>query len=220
MSKKILIVEDDPALSRLLQINLEHEGFETECLADGSLVPERARDYGPDLVLLDLMLPGLDGFKLLEALGQGRHAPMVVLTARGQRADKLRGLRLGADDYVTKPFDLEELIARIHAVLRRSNPDTQRFTLGDLVIDFAARSAMRHGAPVHLTDLEFALLQYLAERCSRIVNRNELLRAVWGYGETPMTRSVDNTVARLRKKIELNEHELYILTPCGGTATS
>jgi len=216
MTKKILVVEDDPTLSRLLQINLKHEGFEVECIADGRLVPARAQEYGPDLVLLDLMLPGLDGFQLLEALGQGRYAPMVVLSARSQRADKLRGLRLGADDYVTKPFDLEELIARIHAVLRRSNPDTERLAIGDVIVDFAARTAIRHGTPVHLTGLEFALLQYLSERHSRIVNRDELLRAVWGYGETPMTRSVDNAVARLRKKIEPNEHQpRYIHTVRG-----
>jgi DNA-binding response OmpR family regulator len=225
MAKRILVVEDDPALSRLLQINLVHEGFEVDCVADGGLAPGRARDFGPDLVLLDLMLPGLDGFKLLEALGRGRHAPMIVLTARGQRSDKLRGLRLGADDYVIKPFDLEELIARIHAVLRRSSPDLERLALGDVVIDFVARTAMRQGASVHLTDLELDLLRYLAQRRSRVVDRNELLRAVWGYGDTPMTRSVDNTVARLRKKIEPDEgdprylHTIrgqgYLLTPDG-----
>ncbi len=224
MSKKILVVEDDAALSRLLKINLVYEGFEVECVDDGDRVPARARDFGPDLILLDLMLPGLDGFELLEAMGQGQ-APIIVLTARGQRADKLNGLRLGADDYVTKPFDLEELIARIHAVLRRSKPAHGRIALGDVVIDFAARSATRNGVPVHLTDLEFDLLRYLAERRSRVVYRTELLRAVWGYSDTPMTRSVDNTVARLRKKIEPDDGEPryihtvrghgYVLTPDG-----
>jgi DNA-binding response OmpR family regulator len=230
MGKKILIVEDDAALSRLLRINLVHEGFDVECVDDGGLVPTRARDFGPDLVLLDLMLPGLDGFKLLEVLGQGRHAPMIVLTARGQKSDKLRGLRLGADDYVTKPFELEELIARIHAVLRRSSPELQRLALGDVVIDFTARSAMRDGTSLHLTDLEFDLLRYLSERSSRVVNRDELLRAVWGYSDTPLTRSVDNTVARLRRKIESDHGEPrylhtvrghgYVLTPDGALPPS
>jgi two-component system OmpR family response regulator len=225
MRKRILVVEDDAALSRLLRINLAHEGFDVECVDDGSLVPGRARDFAPDLVLLDLTLPGLDGFKLLEVLGQGRHAPMIVLTARGQRSDKLRGLRLGADDYVTKPFDLEELIARIHAVLRRASPELERLTLGDVVIDFTARSAVRRGSSLRLTDLEFDLLWYLAERRCRIVNRDELLRAVWRYSDMPVTRSVDNTVARLRRKIEPGEGEPrylhtvrgqgYILTPDG-----
>jgi two-component system phosphate regulon response regulator PhoB len=225
MPKRILLVEDDAALSTLLRINLVHEGFEVECVADGGLAPARARAFCPDLILLDLMLPGLDGFKLLETLGQGRRAPMIVLSVRGQRADKLRGFRLGADDYVTKPFDRPELIARIHAILRRSSPEHQRLELGDVVIDFAARSGTRHGVPIHFTDLEFELLRYLAERRSRVVYRDELLRAVWGYGETPLTRSVDNTVARLRRKIEPHNgpsryiHTVrghgYVLTPDG-----
>jgi len=225
MGKRILIVEDDAALSRLLRINLVHEGFDVECVEDGALVPGRAREFGPDLVLLDLMLPNLDGFKLLEVLGHHRHASMIVLSARGQRADKLRGLRLGADDYVTKPFDLEELIARIHAVLRRASPELEGLALGDVVIDFTSRSATRDGSSLHLTDLEFDLLWYLAERCGRIVSRDELLRSVWRYSDTPVTRSVDNTVARLRRKIEPGEGEPryihtvrgqgYILTPGG-----
>jgi DNA-binding response OmpR family regulator len=225
MTKRILVAEDDPALSRLLRINLVHEGFDVECIDDGSLVPGRARDFGPDLVLLDLTLPGLNGFQLLEVLGRGRHAPIIVLTARGQRADKLRGLRLGADDYVTKPFDLEELIARIHAVLKRSSPEPERLALGDVIIDFTLRSATRDGLSLRLTDLEFDLLSYLAERRCRIVNRDELLRAVWRYSDTPVTRSVDNTVARLRRKIEPDDGEPryihtvrgqgYLLTPDG-----
>lgn len=227
-AKRILVVEDDAALSRLLRINLVYEGFEVECVADGGLAPGRAREFAPDLVLLDVMLPGLDGFKLLEALGQGRRAPMIVLSVLAQRADKLRGLRLGADDYVTKPFDLQELIARIHAVLRRSSPELDQLALGEVVIDFASRHATRHGTSVHLTDLEFDLLRYLAERRGRVVYRDELLRSVWGYGDMPMTRSVDNTVARLRRKIEPDDGEPryihtvrghgYVLTPDGQMA--
>ena len=225
MPKRILVIEDDAALSSLLRINLVYEGFEVECVNDGGRAPGRVREFGPDLILLDLMLPGLDGFRLLEALGPDRHAPVIVLTVLGQRADKLRGFSLGVDDYVTKPFDVEELIARIHAVLRRSSPELERLALGDVVIDFAARNATCHGAPVHLTDLEFDLLRYLADRRSRVVYRDELLRTVWGYPDTPITRSVDNTVARLRKKIEPDDGEPryihtvrghgYVLTPDG-----
>ena len=225
MGKKILVIEDDAAISSLLRINLVYEGFEVECINDGSRAPARVREFGADLILLDLMLPGQDGFRLLEALGPDRHAPVIVLTVLGQRSDKLRGFSLGVDDYVTKPFDLEELIARIHAVLRRSSPELERVSLGNVTIDFAARSATCQGAPVHLTDLEFDLLRYLAERRSRIVYRDELLRAVWGYPDTPITRSIDNTVARLRRKIEPGEgdpryiHTVrghgYVLTPDG-----
>jgi DNA-binding response OmpR family regulator len=215
MGKRILVVEDDAALARLLRINLVYEGFEVECVADGSLARARAREFTPDLVLLDLMLPGVSGFDLIEGLRQGGHTPMIVLTALGQKADKLRGLRLGADDYVTKPFDLEELLARIRAVLRRATPDRECLVLGDVVIDFTARSATRNGVPVHLTQREFDLLHYLAERRSRVVYRDELLRAVWGYPEAPMTRSVDNAVARLRKKIEPDGEPRFIHTVRG-----
>ncbi len=202
MKKRILVVEDDAALSRVLRDNLVFEGYDVECLANGNLVPERARQFAPDLVLLDIMLPGRDGFSLFGVLRQRGQTPIIVLTARGQKADKLRGLNLGADDYLTKPFDLEELLARIHAVLRRSGPSLERLTLGDFIVDFRTRAASRAGQPLHLTYRELELLRYLAERPSRVVLRDELLREVWGYPDAPVTRSVDNAVGRLRKKIE------------------
>jgi DNA-binding response OmpR family regulator len=125
-----------------------------------------------------------------------------VLTARGQKADKLKGLKLGADDYVTKPFDLEELLARVQAVLRRTSPSADRLVLGDVTVNFGERVATRGGQPLHLTHREFEVLRYLFDRRTRIVYRDELLREVWGYPDAPTTRSVDHAIARLRKKVE------------------
>ena len=203
MKKRILIVEDDAPLARVLGDNLVFEGFDVECVGDGNVAVQCARDRPPDLVILDVMLPGRDGFELVGLLRRGSQTPpIIMLTARAQKADKLKGLNLGADDYVTKPFDLDELLARVNAVLRRASPGITRVVLGDVTIDFQALQATSARGPVRLTHLEFELLRYLAERQSRVVHRSELLREVWGYPDMPNTRSVDNAVARLRKKIE------------------
>lgn len=202
MSETILVVEDDAVLSRVLRDNLAFEGFAVECVAQGGHAVEQARRLGPDLILLDITLPDCDGFELFELLRQAGPTPIIVLTARGQKADKLRGLRLGADDYVTKPFDLEELLARIRAVLRRARPAAERLVLGEIVVDFAARTARKAGRDLRLTDRELEILRYLWEHRSRIVHRSELLRGVWGYPDEPLTRSVDHAIARLRRKIE------------------
>ncbi len=143
MAKRVLIVEDDGALSRVLCDNLVFEGFEVRCVADGDAAPGAAKEFAPDLVILDVMLPGRDGFELVGTLREGGRTPIIMLTARSQKADKLKGLNLGADDYVTKPFDLEELLARVQAVLRRASPGVERLTLGDVVVDFVARQATR-----------------------------------------------------------------------------
>jgi DNA-binding response OmpR family regulator len=202
MQKRILVVEDDEALGWMLCDNLAFEGFNVRRAADGNLALSVAREFAPDLVILDVMLPDRDGFELVGLLRQGGPVPIIMLTARGQKADKLKGLKLGADDYVTKPFDVEELMARVHTVLRRSSPDVPELVLGRVTIDFQAMTA-RHGRDeVHFTHREFKLLQYLAERHGRVVSRHELLREVWGYPDMPTTRLVDNAVARLRKKIE------------------
>jgi len=202
MNKRILVVEDDAALARVLCDNLAFEGFDVRCVGDGNLVLNVARDFAPDLVLLDIMLPGRDGFELIGLLRQGGRVPIIMLTARGQKADKLKGLKLGADDYVTKPFDIEELMARVHNVLRRSSPEVAQLVLGKVTIDFRSIT-VRHGRDeIHLTHREFELLRYLAERRGRVVSRHELLREVWGYPDSPMTRSVDNAISRLRRKIE------------------
>ncbi len=217
MTKRILIVEDDDALARLLSDNLTFEGFTVDCVADGLQALQQARSAPPDLVLLDVTIPSLDGFGVCRALGEERERPpIIILTARTQQEDKVQGLRLGADDYVTKPFFFDELLARIQAVLRRSRPAISVLSLGETTIDFTRMRASRRGEPLELTPREYALLQYLAERAGAVVKRDELLRVVWGYREVPMTRTVDNFVARLRRKIESNPHRPeYIRTMHG-----
>ena len=216
MSARILVIEDDAVLARVLRDNLAFEGYLVEHAADGGRAVLLTRSTGPDLILLDIMLPDCDGFELFEVLRQTGPTPIIVLTARGQKSDKLRGLNLGADDYVTKPFDLEELLARIQAVLRRALPPSTGLVLGDVWVDFATRSARRGAHEIHLTDRELEILKYLADRRSRIVHRTELLRGVWGYPEEPLTRSVDHAIARLRKKIEKDpRHPVYVLTVHG-----
>jgi two-component system alkaline phosphatase synthesis response regulator PhoP len=207
MNKRLLIVEDDPSVLRLLRDNLVSEGFTVDCVSTGVQAVEAVRSARPDLVLLDIMIPELNGFDVCRALsGERDRVPIIIITARTQQQDKVLGLRLGADDYVTKPFSLDELLARIHAVLRRSQRTSPELTLGDVTIDFGRMQAFRNGAPLALTPREFAVLQYLAEHSGRLVTRAELLRVVWGYHDVPLTRTVDNFVARLRRKIERDPH--------------
>lgn len=207
MSKHVLVVEDDASLARVLGDNLVYEGFVVEYASDGAEALQKARCAKPDLVLLDVMIPGLDGFEVCRSLNTGRdRIPIIMLTARTQREDKVKGLELGADDYVTKPFALDELLARIHAVLRRSRRAVDSLTLGDVIIDFQQMRAWKRGEELTLTPREFVLLQHLAERAGKLVTREELLRAVWGYEEMPLTRTVDTFVARLRRKIEPDPH--------------
>jgi two-component system response regulator VicR len=206
MKKRVLVVEDDAVLSRVLQDNLTYEGFDVECVADGDQAVRRAKEFSPDLVLLDVNLPGRNGFDICASWRHEMRPATIILTARAQKSDKLRGLKVGADDYVTKPFDLEELMARIHAVLRRARPSMDRLTLGEVTINFVARKAWRGGAEIDLTHRDLEILHYLAERPNSIVYREELLRAVWGYADAPLTRAVDHAIARLRKKIEADPH--------------
>lgn len=215
-NKSILVVEDDEALARVLRDNLRFEGFEVQCATDGRLAIERARQFAPDLVVLDLMLPDYDGFDLCGMLRQEGRTPVIMLSARSQKADKLRGLTLGADDYITKPFDLEELLARIHAVLRRTHPAIRELRLGPVLVDFQALRAVRGSYPIHLSYREFEVLRYLAERQGRIVSRSELLAHIWSYVDVPITRSVDHAIARLRKKVERDpRHPEFIHTVHG-----
>jgi DNA-binding response OmpR family regulator len=207
MAKRILIVEDDESLTRLLRDTLVYEGFAVDCADNGTQALARVRACRPSLVLLDLMIPGPDGFEVCRSLGTGpERVPIIVLTARTERKDKVRGLELGADDYVTKPFALDELLARIHAVLRRSQPAVESVILGDVVIDFRGGRAFRGQAELRLTAREFAVLHYLAERHGKVVTRDELLRAVWGHQAILLTRTVDLFIARLRRKIEPDPH--------------
>jgi two-component system, OmpR family, response regulator VicR len=216
MAKRILVVEDDAVLARVLRDNLTIDGFEVESAANADEAIERSNASSIDLILLDLMLPGLSGFDLGKTLGKGGEIPIIILSARGQKADKLRGLTMGADDYVTKPFDMEELVARIHNVLRRKSPSVESIHLGSLSVDFRARRARDAGRDVHLTHREFEILRFLAERRDRIVHRDELLREIWGFLGTAATRSVDQAIARLRKKIEPDAHTpRFLLTVHG-----
>jgi DNA-binding response OmpR family regulator len=202
MKKRVLVVEDDANLAALLRENLLFEGFDVDWVADGAQVMARAKAFLPDLVVLDIMLPNINGFELCGALRQHGRTPVLILSARSHKVDKLRGLTLGADDYITKPFDLDEFLARVNAVIRRARPHTDELRLGSVHVDFVSRTAMQGSTNIHLTHREFELLKYLAERPGRVVPRDELLKEVWEYPETTLTRSVDHAVARLRKKIE------------------
>jgi two-component system, OmpR family, response regulator VicR len=223
-------VEDDAALARVLKDNLLFEGFEVHCADNGRRALFQAKQIDPDLVVLDVMLPDINGFELCGALGQRGRTPVLILTARSQKADKLRGLNLGADDYITKPFDLEEFLARVKAVLRRARPSVEQLAMGPVTIDFVQRTARKGRVDLRLTHREFALMQYLAERQGHVVNRDELLRELWGYPQNPFTRSVDHAIARLRKKIEPDVHhpqfihtvhgDGYTLTPEGRSLVS
>jgi DNA-binding response OmpR family regulator len=216
MKQRILVVEDDASLARILRDNLIFEGFEVLCAADGASALKIAGEFHSDLVLLDVTLPDANGFDLWGPLRRRGPSPVLFLTAHTQKADKLRGLNLGADDYVTKPFDLEELLARVHVVLRRARAGGECITLGSVVIDFQTKRATKNGRTLHLAYREFDLLRFLARRRDRVVYRDELLREVWGYPVSPMTRSVDNAVSRLRKKIEPQPHRpRYIHTVHG-----
>jgi two-component system, OmpR family, alkaline phosphatase synthesis response regulator PhoP len=205
--KRILVVEDNPDLAYGLRNNLEIEGYEVDVVEDGTQGLARARVGGPDLIILDLMLPGMDGYRVLRALrDEGRRMPVLILTARGEEADKVRGLRLGADDYVTKPFGVLELLARVEALLRRTAPPgdgagpPERF--GVIEVIPASRSVLKSGKPVPLTPKEFDLLLALLHREGAVATRMELLTEVWGYSAAVLSRTVDTHVAELRRKLE------------------
>lgn len=215
---RILIVEDDPSICQVLQDNLAFEGFTVQSVGDGREVLSKVGEFLPHLILLDLALPGEDGFDVCRALTQLLDPPSIImLTARTQQDDKVRGLRLGADDYVTKPFKIDELLARIDAVLRRAHPPVEQLQLSpDTVVDFRRFRLVRHGVDVELTDREFDLLRCFADRVGRTVTRAELLRVVWGYQDMPLTRLVDNTIVRLRRKVEIDPHQPRIIRTVQG----
>ena len=214
---KILIVEDEPDMVLGLKDNFEFEGYEVLTASDGVAGLERARSHKPDVVILDIMLPKLSGLEVCKTLrSEGFSAPIVMLTARGQEIDKVVGLELGADDYVTKPFSLRELLARVRAVLRRTegtNKRLSRYRFSDLELDFEAYRAKRGGEPLDLSPREFELLRYLIERKGETVTRDKLLEDVWGYESYPSTRTVDTHIAKLRAKIgDSGSEPTWILT--------
>jgi DNA-binding response OmpR family regulator len=208
---RILVIEDDVAILRGLKDNLVRESYDVLTAEDGEEGYRLAREGNPDLILLDLMLPTLSGYEICRQLrDEGNSVLILMLTARGEEADRVLGLDLGADDYVTKPFSIRELKARIRALLRRTDPppappDTLSF--GDVVVDFLQYDARKGGNLVEMTPKEFGVLRYLATRAGEVVSRYELLEKVWGYGRFPTTRTVDNHVAALRAKLEDNAAE-------------
>ena len=214
---KILIVEDEPDMVLGLKDNFEFEGYEVTTAADGVAGLERARSIKPDLVILDIMLPKLSGLEVCKTLrGEGFETPIVMLTARGQEIDKVVGLELGADDYVTKPFSIRELLARVRAILRRTEGGKkrlQRYKFSDLELDFEVYRAKKGGEALELSPREFELLRYLIERKGETVSRDKLLEDVWGYESYPSTRTVDTHIAKLRAKIgDSGGDPRYILT--------
>ena len=214
---RILVIEDNADLAYGLRNNLEIEGYTVEVAGGGSFGLAQARDTSPDLVILDLMLPGMDGFRVLRALrDEGYQMPVLILTARGDETDKVQGLRLGADDYVTKPFGVLELLARVEALLRRASAGTplaQMERFGDVEVSPSSRTVHRSGSAVSLTPKEFDLLVALIRRRGAAASRGELLTEVWGYHSGVLSRTVDTHVAELRSKLEENPAEpRHILT--------
>lgn len=203
--RRILVVEDDLAILTGLSMNLRFEGYEVLQAQDGRQGLARALDEAPDLLVLDLMLPELNGFEVVKELRQrGRDTPVVVLSAKGAETDKILGLNLGADDYVVKPFGLAELLARIKAVLRRRYPATGQppVTFGDVRVDLAAKTVTRGGQPVEFTAQEFKLLAHFLAQPGRTFSREELLSGAWGYDYEGSARTVDNFMRQLRLKLE------------------
>jgi two-component system response regulator MtrA len=217
---RILIVEDNPDLAYGLRTGLEIEGYEVQVAEDGETGLDRARSWSPDLVMLDLMLPGMDGYRVLKTLREGgSDVPVLILTARGEEADKVLGFRLGADDYVTKPCGVLELLARVGALLRRSrqaekgaNADGHEH-FGTVEINPASRTVTKEGTPVALSPKEFDLLLALVRRRGAVASRVELLREVWGHRVEVMTRTVDIHIAELRRTLEADPSQpRHILT--------
>ena len=202
---RILIAEDEPGIALGLEDDLRMEGYEVETVADGMAAARRAREGPFDLILLDIMLPGKDGFEVCRELRRhGLRTPILMLTAKTQEAEKVMGFELGADDYVTKPFGTRELRARIRALLRRANgePDPDSYRFGEVEVDFERGELRRDGKAVELTPLEFKLLAVFIRSRGRVLSRNRLLEGAWGQDTFASDRIVDNHIANLRKKIE------------------
>jgi len=217
---RILIIEDEPDMARGLQFNFEARGFEVVIAGTGEAGLQAAADIKPDLVLLDVMLPKRDGYDVCRTLRKTQPGlPIVMLTAKGQEDDVVLGLKLGADDYVKKPFSVAELVARIETVLRRSaatNGRPERVAFGSVIVDFVRHEATRGGTPLELTPKEFEVLRYFASHRGTVVSREALLDAVWGYASTPNTRTVDQHIVKLRQKVEDDPHEPRFLITMHG----
>ncbi len=207
MSKKALVVEDDVNIAELLRLYLEKDGFEVTTAVDGGQGLALAESISPDIVLLDIMLPVMDGWQVCAALRKSSKVPIIMLTAKGETFDKINGLELGADDYVTKPFDVKELLARIHAVMRRTDggesaPSAKRLEFPGLVVDLDAYELLVNGKKVDTPPKELELLYHLAASPNRVYTRNQLLDEVWGFDYFGDSRTVDVHIKRLREKLE------------------
>jgi DNA-binding response OmpR family regulator len=217
---RILVVEDDAAILRGLRDNLAAESHEVITASDGAEGYRLSCEGRPDLILLDLMLPKMSGYEICRKLrAGGSRVPILMLTARGEEADRVLGLDLGADDYLTKPFSVRELLARVRALLRRTEPHgapLDQLSFDDVVVNFSQFEARKNGKPVEMTPKEFGVLRYLATRPGNVVGRQELLEEVWGYENYPTTRTVDNHIASLRAKFEREPAEpRHLLTVHG-----
>ena len=214
---KILIVEDDHAMAVALRDGFSYEGFQVEVAGDGEEGLRLAHDSSPDLMILDIMLPKMTGLEICKSLrGEGSNLPIIMLTARGQEIDKVLGLKLGADDYVTKPFSFMELRARVDAVLRRSTATAKsrnggKHEFGTFSVDLDHHIASKNGEELTLTPREFRLLDHFIQHTGEVVTREQLLDDVWGYDTIPFTRTVDTHIAKLRKKIEDNPADPHLI---------
>ncbi|MFZ1459955.1 MAG: response regulator transcription factor [Ignavibacteria bacterium] len=214
---KILIIEDDPAVSKGLEISLKKESYESLTESDGEKGYQTALKIKPGLILLDIMLPNKNGFDICKDLRlNGHNFPIIMLSAKAEEADKVIGFELGADDYVTKPFSVKELMARVKAILRRRSVilnEFDNFTFDDVTLDFAKLEAMKGKKKIEMSLKEYEILKYIIRHEGNIVSRNDLLDEVWGYESFPTTRTVDNYILMLRKKIESDpSHPKHILT--------
>ena len=204
--RKVLIVEDDEAMAVALRDGFTYEGFNVQVARDGETGLSLATEKRVDLIILDVMLPRLSGMDVCKRLrSEGNQTPIIMLTARGQEIDKVLGLRTGADDYITKPFSFMELIARVEAILRRTNKQhnpLENYSFGNISISFKKMEARKEGQPLDLSPREYLLLQHFIQHQGEVVTRNELLDHVWGYNSIPLSRTVDMHIAKLRQKIE------------------
>lgn len=205
---KILIVEDEPSMRLGLKDNLEFESYEVDLASDGEEGLNKILNNKYHLIILDVMMPKISGFDVCKtARKKGIETPIILLTAKGEEIDKVLGLELGADDYITKPFGLRELLARVKAILRRvdiSDDKSELIKIGKIDISFSTYNAFEDGTPVHLSHKEFEILNYLWKNKNKTVSRDSLLNEIWGYDESPTTRTVDNFILKLRQKIELD----------------
>ena len=206
--KTILIIEDDVSILRGLKDNLEYEGYKVITESNGNSGLKAARERFAHLILLDIMLPGINGFEICRKVKKIKpDLPIIMITARGSEMDKVSGLDIGADDYITKPFSIPELLARVRAILRRFNRETEspeQYSFGEITLDFIKYQAFRNNLEIQLSSKEFDILKYFIEHEGEAIHRHDLLNEVWGYKAMPTTRTVDNFILDLRKKLEEN----------------